>query len=202
MDNLIAENKARPFLIGMAYGLTNERGFGPRGGRGGGRGPGLDPVAGRAGPTNGGRRTSREADEAAAAGSRALGNIPEFEHVLVNDLIPYVDGHFRTLADQPHRAMARLSMGGAETRPITLAHLEVFSHIGLFSGGLITPEDVSTHADFKDKVKVVFCSCGSREDPASLTANHDALDKIGVEKCRLRVAEHCARVPDVAAQLA
>jgi enterochelin esterase-like enzyme len=179
MDNLIAENKARPFLIVMAYGLTNERGFGPRGGRGGGRGPGgpgrgpggTNQLAG--GPPRGGRGRG--------GGFSALGNIPEFEHALVNDLIPYVDSHFRTLADQPHRAMAGLSMGGAETHQITLAHLEVFSHIGLFSGGLITPEDVSTHADFKDKVKVVFCSCGSREDPASLTANHDALEKIGVE---------------------
>ena len=40
LDNLIAENKATPFLIVMTYGLTNEGG--PPGGRGrGGRGPGA-----------------------------------------------------------------------------------------------------------------------------------------------------------------
>jgi len=37
------------------------------------------------------------------------------------------------------------------------------------------------HPDFKDKVKVVFCSCGSREQPANITSNHDALEQIGVK---------------------
>src|SRR5690242_13083803 len=32
-----------------------------------------------------------------------------FESVLVDELIPYIDAHFRTLTDQPHRAMAGLS---------------------------------------------------------------------------------------------
>ena len=35
-----------------------------------------------------------------------------FEHVLVEEMIPFIDANFRTLADQPHRAMAGLSMGG------------------------------------------------------------------------------------------
>ena len=38
--------------------------------------------------------------------------IDGFETVLVDELIPYVDAHFRTLSDQPNRAMAGLSMGG------------------------------------------------------------------------------------------
>ena len=33
MDNLIAEGKAKPFLIVMTYGMTNEGTFGGRGGR-------------------------------------------------------------------------------------------------------------------------------------------------------------------------
>ena len=35
-----------------------------------------------------------------------------FETVLIDELIPYIDANFRTLADQPNRAMAGLSMGG------------------------------------------------------------------------------------------
>ena len=35
-----------------------------------------------------------------------------FEHVLIEEMIPFIDANFRTLADQPHRAMAGLSMGG------------------------------------------------------------------------------------------
>src|SRR5690606_33821666 len=64
-------------------------------------------------------------------------NIEPFETVLVKELIPYVDANFRTLRDQPNRAMAGLSMGGMETKAITLKHLDKFSHIGLMSGGTI-----------------------------------------------------------------
>jgi enterochelin esterase-like enzyme len=34
---------------------------------------------------------------------------------MVNDLIPWVDGNFRTKADKDHRAMSGLSMGGGQT---------------------------------------------------------------------------------------
>lgn len=104
-----------------------------------------------------------------------------FETVLVGELIPYIDANFRTLSDQPHRGMAGLSMGGMETKIITLKHLDKFSHIGLFSGGVITPADVEKTPDFKEKVKIVFCSCGSRENPGNINSNHEALEKAGVQ---------------------
>jgi len=90
-------------------------------------------------------------------------NIAPFETVLVNELIPYIDANFRTLSDQPHRAMAGLSMGGMETKTITLKHLETFSHICLLSGGTISSDDVKNTPDFAKKVKLVFVSYGSRE---------------------------------------
>ncbi|MDQ2640637.1 MAG: alpha/beta hydrolase-fold protein [Pseudomonadota bacterium] len=90
-------------------------------------------------------------------------DISHFEKVLVNELIPYVDTNFRTLKDQRNRAMAGLSMGGMETRTITLKHLDKFSHIGLFSGGSITVDDMNNTPGFKDKVRLVFVSYGSRE---------------------------------------
>jgi len=203
MDNLLAEGKSKSFIIVMTYGLTNE-GMGP-GGRRGGRGPGGPgagpggpggPGAGPGGPggpgagpggapmgappggTNGAPRGGRGMGMGGMAG---MGNNSGFETVLVDELIPYIDANFRTLADQPHRGMAGLSMGGMETHSITLKHLDVFSHIGLFSGGVISPSDVENTAGFKDKVKVVFASCGSREQPANINSNHDALDKIGVK---------------------
>ncbi len=89
--------------------------------------------------------------------------IEPFQTVLVDELIPYVDAHFRTLFDQPHRAMAGLSMGGIETRQITLSNLDKFSHIGLLSGGSISMDDVKNTPGFKDKVRLVFVSYGSRE---------------------------------------
>ena len=83
--------------------------------------------------------------------------------MLVDDLIPFIDANYRTLADQPHRAMAGLSMGGMQTRAITLANLDKFSHIGIFSGGSIAVTNITDMDAFKQKVKVLFVSYGSRE---------------------------------------
>ena len=88
-------------------------------------------------------------------------DITPFQTVLCDELIPYVDAHFNTLADQPHRAMAGLSMGGMETHTITLNKPEVFSHYALLSGGIYKPEEIKD----KSKVKLIFTSCGSRENP-------------------------------------
>lgn len=88
-------------------------------------------------------------------------DIKPFQTVLVDELIPYVDATFRTLADQEHRAMAGLSMGGFETRLITLNRPDVFSHYGLFSGGVYKSEELADHKN----LKLVFMSCGSKERP-------------------------------------
>jgi enterochelin esterase-like enzyme len=90
-------------------------------------------------------------------------DIKPFQTVLVDELIPYVDANFRTIADQPHRAMAGLSMGGMETKTITLANLDKFGYIGLFSGGTFSMEDVNNTKGFKEKVKLAFVGFGSRE---------------------------------------
>lgn len=94
-----------------------------------------------------------------------LGNfdVNHFQTVLVDELVPYIDANFRTRANQPNRAMAGLSMGGMETRWISLKKLDTFSHIGLLSGGTISLEDVNTTPDFRKKVKLVFVSYGSKE---------------------------------------
>jgi enterochelin esterase-like enzyme len=96
-------------------------------------------------------------------GGMANFRIEPFQTVLVDELIPYIDANFRTLSDQPHRAMAGLSMGGMETKTITLKNLDKFSHIGLFSGGTFSLEDVNNTPGFKEKVKLAFVSYGSRE---------------------------------------
>ena len=90
-------------------------------------------------------------------------DIKPFQTVLIDELIPYIDANFRTLSDQSHRAMAGLSMGGFETKMVTLKNLDTFSNIGLFSGGNISSEDVANTPGFKEKVKLVFVSYGGRE---------------------------------------
>lgn len=90
-------------------------------------------------------------------------DIQPFQSVLCDELIPYIDAHFRTLADQPHRAMAGLSMGGMETKLITLKKLDTFSHIGLFSGGSIARDDIEDLESFKKSNRLVFVSYGGNE---------------------------------------
>jgi enterochelin esterase family protein len=76
--------------------------------------------------------------------------------------------------------MAGLSMGGMQTRAITLAHLDTFSHIGMFSGGSIAFDDITDKAAFKQKVKLVFVSYGSREKGAAGKTDVAALKEAGV----------------------
>ncbi len=103
-------------------------------------------------------------------------DITPFQTVLVDELIPYVDAHFNTLADQPNRAMAGLSMGGMETKMITLNKPEVFSHYALLSGGTYAPDDLKD----KSKVKLIFLSCGSKERPDRVKDAAVALKDSGI----------------------
>ncbi|WP_442680790.1 alpha/beta hydrolase [Sphingomonas sp. ASY06-1R] len=124
-------------------------------------------------------------------GGLAAFDIKPFQTVLVNELIPYVDAHFRTLTDPRHRAMAGLSMGGFETKLITATNLDKFAYIGLLSGGTFSLDDVNRTPGFKDKVKLAFVSFGSREldggmrgppggPPSDPRANAAAIKQAGV----------------------
>lgn len=105
-----------------------------------------------------------------APGGLASFDIKPFQTVLLDELIPYVDAQFRTLADADHRAMAGLSMGGFETKLITTSHAGTFGYVGLFSGGTFSVDDVANAPGFRDKVKLVFVSFGSRELESRRTA--------------------------------
>ncbi len=94
-----------------------------------------------------------------------------FYPVLLNDLIPYIDSHFRTRADREHRAMAGLSWGGHQTFDVVLQHTDLFSYMGAFSGAIFGL-DVATAYDgifndaaaFNSKIHRLFLSCGSEEN--------------------------------------
>lgn len=86
-----------------------------------------------------------------------------FKNTLINDIIPMIDANYRTISDSKHRAMAGLSMGGMQTKAITLSSPKEFSYVGIFSGGTITTEDVKKTDGFKDNNKLVFISFGSHE---------------------------------------
>ena len=129
MDNLIAEGKAKSFIIVMDNGTWTMSG--PRRSEGG-----TWPPKGWA---------------------------DGFTNTLLKDIIPMIDASYRTLANQKNRAMAGLSMGGMQTRVITLANPDVFSQVGMFSGGSFSEEDVKNAPGFRQKIKLLFVSFGSRE---------------------------------------
>ncbi|MCU0362249.1 MAG: alpha/beta hydrolase-fold protein [Bacteroidales bacterium] len=116
-----------------------------------------------------------------------------FEEVVIKDLIPFIDSHFRTLSDRGHRAMAGLSMGGGQTLQITTRNLDKFAYIGGFSGtGRLTADsDLKTvfngaFADaksFNSRVKLVWIGIGTAEPEnmyKGVKGFHEALEKIGI----------------------
>lgn len=161
MDNLIAEGKAKPFIIVMENSSIDlsamRRNSPPQGGQAGqGR---------RAGGPMGGMNFAAQ-----------------FERVLIDDLIPYIESNYRVIPDRAHRAMAGLSMGGMQTRSIVIANPELFSHVGMFSSGTFTPAELSDVDVFKKGAKLVFMSFGGREGGASRIAEAaEAWNKIGVK---------------------
>ncbi len=211
LDNLIAAGKANPMIVVMetsAVGPPNEgrgrpgigaapaTGSAPAPGQGAGRGaapaaapaPGAAPAAGRGMPGVGG------------PGGGAYGQF------MVKDLIPWVDANFRTIADQGHRAMAGLSMGGGQTIAVTMANLDKFSHVGLFSGGAAagrgapsaTPApldlksiysgQMANPAEFNKKVRVFFFSCGGDEYPDALQRHQEQLVAAGIKNSYVYVS--------------
>jgi len=60
-----------------------------------------------------------------------------FTDEFITDMLPYVEKHYRTINDRKHRAIAGLSMGGAQTLDIAFTHLGMFSQIGVFSSGAV-----------------------------------------------------------------
>jgi enterochelin esterase family protein len=151
LDNLIAAGKAVPFIVVMDYG----------------QGQNIHLV---------GKYADMLPPQDPASGRR---NNDGFQVVLLNDIIPMVEKEYRVIADAQHRAMAGLSMGGGQTRRITLANPTTFAYVGMFSGGTMSPEDIQGAAGFQKTNKVIFMSCGSKENPRVMEAAEN-LKKIGI----------------------
>ena len=171
LDNLIAAGEARPMIIVMAYGYARRAG---------------SPAPNLTGPTLGSPQAAQARNEMAKV----------FEDDVTQALIPFVDKTYRTLPDRDHRAMAGLSMGGFQTFHVTLNHLDLFSHIGGFSGigGMLEDRKYDLKTDFNGafadpaafakKVHLLYFGVGTAE-PERFTARirslHTALSEAGVD---------------------
>ena len=129
IDNLIAQGKAEPMIIVMPNG---------------------------------------NADLQAAPGESSLGltppttNLPKtmegsFE-TSFPELVKFIDGNYRTLADKHHRAIAGLSMGGFHSAQISKEYPDMFDYVGLFSAAVTPRGDAKApvYQDIDKKLKVQF----------------------------------------------
>jgi enterochelin esterase family protein len=170
LDNLIAAGEAKPMIVVMAYGYAR---------RAGADAPNLS------GPTMGTPQGAQAREEMAKT----------FEDDVTQALIPFVDKTYRTLSDRDNRAMAGLSMGGFQTFQITLKHLDLFSHIGGFSGigGMLEDRKLDLKTDFNGafadpaafakKVHLLYFGVGTAEPERFRTriqGLHAALTEAGV----------------------
>jgi enterochelin esterase-like enzyme len=195
LDNLIAAKEATPMIIvmdnlnavkpGESAALFAARGLVPPPSDA----PPAPPSRGTP-PAAGGRGAGPGAAGRGPGGP--LGR-PTYSEMMFTDLVPMVERTYRVRPGKENRAMAGLSMGGAQTFATTLTNLDKFAYIGGFSGncsgfgrGNDAP-DMKTicggafvdPAAFNAKVKVLFLGIGAAEGSGTRNFS-DALMKAGV----------------------
>lgn len=91
-----------------------------------------------------------------------------FRDSLFNEIIPDVQRDYRTYDDAGHRAIAGLSMGGAETLFIGVNNIARFSYIGAFSTGGLESDFPAVFPNLSSdkvnsRVKVLTVACGTSD---------------------------------------
>lgn len=59
-----------------------------------------------------------------------------FSEDFVNNIMPFIENNYRVKTDRDSRAIAGLSMGGAQTLNVGIPHLEKFAYLGVYSSGV------------------------------------------------------------------
>ena len=169
LDNLIAAQKATPMIIVNENGMTGVHFQPPPPPR-----PNADP---NAPPPP--RAVSRFfMDE----------RYQTLDKVISLDLISFIDSHFRTIPDRDHRALAGLSMGGAQALRIGLNHLDQFAYLGAFSPAIAitdTSKDydgvVADPAKINQQLHLLWIGIGTEDFLlTSVRQSHELLEKAGV----------------------
>jgi len=100
-----------------------------------------------------------------------IGNA-KFEDEFLKDILPYIEKNYRVLRDRPNRAIAGLSMGGAQTLDIAVSRPNDFSSIGVFSSGVVfrkaddwekEHKDVLGDISAKEGLKLLWFATGSED---------------------------------------
>lgn len=119
------------------------------------------------------------------AGGYNWDGMQAFRSELIDNIVPFVESHYRVKADRKHRALCGLSMGGGQSFYIGLRSPEVFASVGVFSSGMFggiagsanldlekeVPGIYSNTAAFNKGLDVFFLSCGEQDPRISYTQN-------------------------------
>jgi enterochelin esterase-like enzyme len=104
-----------------------------------------------------------------------------FERDLLGDVIPLIESSYRVQADQPHRAIAGLSMGGSQSLRIGLANLDTFAWIAPMSAGRLRSQDIANDLPELDahperanqKLKMLWMAIGEKDSLLKYNQDND-----------------------------
>src|SRR5678815_390660 len=85
-----------------------------------------------------------------------------YHDYVANELVDYVDSHYRTIASKASRAIAGLSMGGRIASMTALTHADRFSAVGAFSPAL-RPDAEQAVRDAPAAAPFFYISCGMQD---------------------------------------
>jgi enterochelin esterase-like enzyme len=103
-------------------------------------------------------------------------NLVRFTDILLEEIIPQVESQYRVKKDRESRAIAGLSMGGAESLLTGLNHLDQFAWIGAFSSGDMHLDNFDAgfpklEASANKQLKLLWIACGV--DDRLITVNRE-----------------------------
>jgi enterochelin esterase family protein len=103
------------------------------------------------------------------------GNNDVFEQYLLRDVVPLVEGKYRTALGRANRAVVGLSMGGAQALQIGLGHRDSFASLGIFGSGMIRADFEARYQSLADeraagkKLALLYVGVG-KDDPTQARA--------------------------------
>jgi enterochelin esterase-like enzyme len=102
-----------------------------------------------------------------SAESGRVAGLAAFESELFDDAIPLVEATYRVESAPEQRALAGLSMGGAQTLGVGLTHSDRFSWLGCFSGAMPAGDRISvataTPETLNKNLKLLWIACGDKD---------------------------------------
>lgn len=95
-------------------------------------------------------------------------NLEKFREVLTTEIMPQVDKSYRIAPGRENRAIAGLSMGGAESLFVGLNRLDDFAWIGAFSAAVADltydPMFPSLSAADNKRIRLLWIACGTEDN--------------------------------------